>query len=150
LPYENSLSILFTNREHRLEIPKVLRATPASFLKSLKPACKANANANAVALKDEPKSELKQRVRDSILLDDFFIKKVQKDEQPRKTLHRALLEFNLSPHYKAVMRDKIKVPFGIKPEITESKVTKETNESPNLSIQGSGETRSTCEPTNAP
>ena len=134
MPYENSLSILFTNREHRLDIPKVLRATPTSFLKSLKPAGKANANANPMTLKDEPKSELKQRVRDSILLDDFFIKKVQKDEQPRKTLHRALLEFNLSPHYKAVIRDKIKVPFGIKPEITESEVSKDTNVSPDLSI----------------
>lgn len=45
----------------------------------------------------EQKSELKPRVRESLLLDDFFIKKVHKDEQPRKTLHRALLEFNLSP-----------------------------------------------------
>jgi hypothetical protein len=88
-------------------------------LKSLKPAGKVNAIANPMSLKDEPKSELKRRVRDSILLDDFFIKKVQKDDQPRKTLHRALLEFNLSPHYKADMRDKIKVPFGIKPQISE-------------------------------
>jgi hypothetical protein len=63
----------------------------------------------------EQKSELKPRVRDSLLLDDFFIKKVQRDEQPRKTLHRALLEFNLSPQLKANAKEKISVPLSIKP-----------------------------------
>lgn len=130
---ENSLLILFTNREHRLDIPKVLRATPASFLKSLKPTGKLNQSANSSEIKNEQKSELKQRARESILLDNFFIKKVQKDE-PRKTLHRALLEFNLSTNYKAVLRDKVKVANVDKPQISEIKATKDTNISHDLSI----------------
>ena len=73
--------MLFANREHPLDIPKVLRATP-SFLQSLEPAMRQSVKSIRVkvvktpAAPSEQKSELKPRVRDSLLLDDFFIKKV--------------------------------------------------------------------------
>ena len=52
-------------------------------------------------------------MRESLLLDDFFIKKVQREEPPRKTLHRALLEFQqLNLHQPPLARDK-----GIKKKI---------------------------------
>jgi hypothetical protein len=39
------------------------------------------------------KNDFNTRVKAAILLDDFFMKKFGKEAQPRKTLHRALLDF---------------------------------------------------------
>ena len=104
LIHEASHKILFDNREHKLDIPRVLRATPAAL------PCfdSVPTQSSKERITEAPGKELKHRAKDAILLDDFFMKKVSKEEKPRKTLHRALLEFQQlslqSQQVKAVKR----------------------------------------------
>jgi len=76
LIHEASHKILFDNREHKLDIPRVLRATPA-YLPCFDSVPTQSSNER---ITEAPAKELKQRAKDAILLDDFFMKKVSKEE----------------------------------------------------------------------
>jgi len=66
---------------------------PANALEIKTPKLQQTQSSEKTMKREVKENELKPRVRESLLLDDFFIRKVHREEPPRMTLHRALLEF---------------------------------------------------------